>query len=206
MAYIFRNLLIVERNSTHPASQFLKGKGEWFQPRQPFEYTSPHDKIIVSYANVLTHSSNVESLEGQNVTYDGQVDGVVKLNCDGNNLKIFYFQFTSADLFRKHIAQVREYLLSLIRGMPQSGAKYSVNWKKGLLKDEAERIVHSIGLLGNRESRSHTFTEEEIRGNTFVTMAPSPAPAFLPTPGCIPSFSLSTPSPFPPVSNMMSWK
>lgn len=208
MAFTFKNLLIVERNSTHPIAQFVREKGEWFPELvQPFEYTSPYDKIIICYANALTHSPNVELLGSQNTAYEGQVDGVMKMHCDGNNLRVFYFRFTSADLFRKHIEQIREYFLAVIRSLPQNGVKYTIYWKKGLLKDEAEHIVHSVGLLGNRDRRSHTFTEQEIRSNIYVTAAPSPALSSFPIPGTTPVFNFSAPAPyppFPPVSNMMS--
>ena len=54
-SYTFKNLLVVERASSNiTTTQLLRNRhGQWFPDRQPFEYQSDEDKILVFYPSAL---------------------------------------------------------------------------------------------------------------------------------------------------------
>ena len=88
MSYVFKNLLIVHRDSQHATVEALRDVGEWFQTRKPFQYESPHDLVIVVYSESVGPHDRMIDLDGEDFTERGSFVGTFHIRCDQNAVKI----------------------------------------------------------------------------------------------------------------------
>jgi hypothetical protein len=158
MAYIYKNLVIYERGCSNiEIVDYLKHFC-MFEDIKPFEYSSPHDKIVLFLnKNIFKHNKFVnvyKFFELQDKLKDKLLEGYVKIYCDRFNIKVYDFKFNSIDLFKKNMCSFKEYILQTIKIFKNSSKisniddyKFTIFWNRDLLSKKQETILTDVKLL-----------------------------------------------------------
>ena len=105
MAYIYKNLVIYERGCSNTEIVDYLKPFCMFEDIKPFEYSSPHDKIVLFLnKNIFNHNKFVnvyKFFELQDKLKDKLLEGYAKIYCDRFNIKVYDFKFNSIYLFKK---------------------------------------------------------------------------------------------------------
>lgn len=156
-SYIFKNMLIVERSSTHMKTvEYLKNQHkQWFPERQPFEYYNRNDKIIAFY------SVNIENEFNQLLLSEfipsGKIMGMIKMLCDNNNIRIIDAEFNNDIECKIFLSNLREYLITTISGTITD--RYILHWAPTVLQSKKwlEKCANEARLLSDTINKTHTF-------------------------------------------------
>jgi hypothetical protein len=171
MTYVYKNLLIVERESSHFESvKMLKDYfNTWFPPRQLFEAESASDKIILYYDDTISTSDNIEPIKNIKYAFDKHYTGTIKILIDAYNIKIIFGDFSSPDTCKKALSMLKDYFIHALKVSSKSDNKLNelkctVYWKPELvnINDQGKIIITNLGLLTNLYNLSHTFTSVNI--------------------------------------------
>jgi hypothetical protein len=191
MAKIYKNMIICERNCQNDVINFLK-KYAWFDERKPFEYHNPEDKIILFYNEpIFKHEKFINiysSIELYNKTINKTIDGIIKLYCDNNNIKVFYLISTSNDAFKKNMTYFKDYLIETIKickslmNIPDINFiknKFTIYWDKNVLCNKKENILKDLKLLSSSPliffatEKLYIFTESDLFKNKNLNITES---------------------------------
>ena len=171
-SYIYKNLLIIERGSPH--SSYIKNMNITFEDESiPFLYKSNLDKIIFCFNQLIQVSNDIKILE-PNYNFEllkyeysnNPVIGIIKLNSDINNLKIYHVDFKDSIGMKNSFIVFREYLVRNIYSLNLTSnmidqSNFLLHWDFGTLTFEQKNILKTIGLYTN--FGPYKFTAENIK-------------------------------------------
>lgn len=171
-SYIYKNLLIIERGSTH--SIYIKNMNITFEDETtPFIYKNNLDKIIFCFNHLLQVSNDIKILEpSYNVELlkyeysNNALIGIIKVSSDRNNLKIYHADFKDNIGLKNSFIIFREYLVRNIYSLNLSDnivneSNFLLHWDFGILTFEQKNILKTIGLYTN--FGPYKFTAENIK-------------------------------------------
>jgi hypothetical protein len=174
-SYIFKNLLIIDRASSHSDSiKAAQHHNYWFKPLQPFDYHTGNDKVILCYPQEISQESSqihIQTNSPFNVT--DTPDGAFHILIDKTDIKVLNATFKSYDKLQKHILSLKQYIIQCIKDLssysPHSTSytsrntviltyfpKYTLYWSNSLSADILT-IATASGLISNISDSSHTF-------------------------------------------------
>lgn len=224
----YKNMLAVERDSKNTSAvQLLRDVYHfWFTPREPFEFGSVNDKVVIFYPQSVTLSENINQLADTDVlNIQHTPDGALKFYSDKSRIKIYECKFQTEEGFRAALGVFRQYLIQVIRNLnitDYSNIVFAVHWEKKILNSVVLKIIKECGLLSDDTKLLHKITEHEIKTGelpkiqselqfgklpsflsqpaptTFGFGTQQPAPTPIPTPALTPTpFQQPTTNPTP---------
>ena len=161
-SYTFKNLLVVERASSNiTTTQLLRNRhGQWFPDRQPFEYQSDEDKILVFYPSALGIGDSLHRIDTEVFLPNGEIQGIVKMLCDCNNVRIISVQFHNAQECKTFLGMLHDYLVkTIINARATVTDRFVLYWDPALFLDipYLEKCAKDSRLLSDPVKKIHAF-------------------------------------------------
>ena len=153
-AYIFKNLLIVERSCKYDEINKITQKSNWnLKPPQLFEYSSNKDKVIICYSHNMNHDLQTRRITTLTATPIGLQDGAIHLLVDGSSLKVAACNFPIIANALRHLISFKGYLQNYVN----SSNYDSINlyWSPHIINNSSRPIILNSGLLTKPETLSH---------------------------------------------------
>jgi hypothetical protein len=142
----------------------------WFaEDLPPFSFTSPNDKVIIFYPNMITtNQEDIVTLE-DNITFTPTeiADGALQFLSDKTMIKIIGCKFKTNELLKSSLSLFREYLMKGVKNLnltDYNQYKFAIFWDEKLLNGEVLPIIKETGLLTDNNNFSHVFSAEELKG------------------------------------------
>ena len=168
-SHTYKNLLIIERGSTNNITINVKKSQEYWFPEKvkPFTYQSQQDKVILIYGLPFNKTDNIKEVDSSTQLNSGKILGVIKLLCDGVNIRCISCVGTPNDDIVKILPLFREYLMKTITmctNIPDEidRLKFSISWD---LPKEMENLYSDIvrsGMMSDIYNKSHYFSGKEV--------------------------------------------
>ena len=169
---IYKNMLAVCRSSQNQSIKTLLRDhyNFWFaEDLPPFSFTSPNDKVIIFYPNMITaNTEDIVPLE-DHITFTPTeiADGALQFLADNTMIKIIGCKFKTNELMKSSLSLFREYLMKGVKNLnliDYNQYKFAIFWDEKLLNGEVLPIIKESGLLTNNNNFSHVFSVEELQG------------------------------------------
>ncbi len=166
MVYMYKNLLIVERNEPVTSiKNFVKNRLRvWFNDDSDIWcHKSSADKIVIIYGYELWKDDNIRFIDKDFNFTDTSYIGYIKMYCKGPDIKVYDFRFTNLTCAKKYFAQFKEYLISSIKQIKLFNsqidkANFCLHWDKRCYSSTLEHILKGIGLLSKFKHKNYKFT------------------------------------------------
>ena len=170
-AYIYRNILIMERGSTHGVCSLIKNiPGVWFDSTNiGFQHESPLDKVIVFFKPMESNTA-ILTLVPQDWKPQSPIIGYIKLLSSNTKLKVINCTFTLPELISRELNTFWFYLVESIKMTEVkdiTGSNFTLYWDK--LASSILTKAMETGLLSDTQTLSHTYTTTDVQ-----TGVPSP--------------------------------
>jgi hypothetical protein len=168
----YKNMLAVCRSSQNQSTKTLLRDhyNFWFaEDLPPFSFTSPNDKVIIFYPNMITaNTEDIVPLE-DHITFTPTeiADGALQFLADNTMIKIIGCKFKSNELMKSSLSLFREYLMKGVKNLnliDYNQYKFAIFWDEKLLNGEVLPIIKETGLLTDNNNFSHVFSVEELQG------------------------------------------
>jgi len=168
----YKNMLAVCRSSQNQSTKTLLRDhyNFWFaEDLPPFSFTSPNDKVIIFYPNMITtNQEDIVTLE-DNITFTPTeiADGALQFLSDKTMIKIIGCKFKTNELLKSSLSLFREYLMKGVKNLnltDYNQYKFAIFWDEKLLNGEVLPIIKETGLLTDNNNFSHVFSAEELKG------------------------------------------
>lgn len=174
--YIYKNLLLVERNSKHTNSVEMAKTtlNIWFDETSFFQHKGDADKVILYYPNTHTQDAKVYDLSGNNYNPDAVIEGVIHLYIDRTHLRVVRGDFKNSEVCKVFLLQLKEYIHYLIETVSQSDEKkiddfsFTLEWSCDILNETVKLLVESAGLLNTPEQHKHIFKGSVVLGKSSL--------------------------------------
>ena len=171
-SYTFKNMLIIERATTHGVGDIIKNTpGVWFDSNTSgFQHESPNDKVIIFYGLADTDVPTI-SVVREGWVPSSPIIGYVHILSSITKLKVIKCKFSVQNAVSRELTTLWQYLVESIK---LSGIKDVEMANFVLYWDQLDATIMSkameSGLLTDRTTMSHTYTTSEVK-----TGVPTPA-------------------------------
>lgn len=209
---IYKNFVIVPRNTQSVLKSKLEELGRWFPTRKPFEYKSDEDKIIFGFADEMSKSEDIVQVS-ELTDFSANLQFIVTLLCDNTDLQVIDIQYVDPGRLGFFLEKLWKYLITTIKHIQKqrdiSNFKFRVHWRPQILNANLEQIISASGLMSNLTEKYHEFTMLEIEsGKSSPTQTNTTSPfgsstfggfnntSTLTTPTSIQTTPIATTSPF----------
>jgi hypothetical protein len=168
----YKNMLAVCRSSQNQSTKTLLRDhyNFWFaEDLPPFSFTSPNDKVIIFYPNMITtNQEDIVTLEDNSTFTPTEIaDGALQFLSDKTMIKIIGCKFKTNELLKSSLSLFREYLMKGVKNLnltDYNQYKFAIFWDEKLLNGEVLPIIKETGLLTDNNNFSHVFSAEELKG------------------------------------------
>ena len=168
-SYTYKNLLIIERGSNNNFTINVKKNQEYWFPEKvkPFTYQSQQDKIILIYGIPFGQTDNIKEVDSSTQLNSGKILGVIKILCDGVNIRCISCVGTPNDDIVNILPLFREYIMKTITMCTNiqdeiNRLKFNISWD---LPKEMENLYSDIvraGMMSDIYNKSHYFSGKEV--------------------------------------------
>jgi hypothetical protein len=171
-AYIYKNLLIIDRNCVNDVMMKLIAWKNWGLPQpKPFEYRSPNDKVILCYSGDLTTQAGPHIVSYPFSIPQWAQEGAIHILLDGTDIKVSRCLFPDVTNAPKNLTVLKQYLEQSV----PSAITLTLHWSPHLVNDNTRGILTTAGLLTDLSNLTHKITKRKHVSFAFGTKPSQPA-------------------------------